>query len=342
MTLQTRTVGKAAKVTPAYRYRIGADENGLGPRLGPMLTTAVLAEVSDAGHATIERKARGGMKKRLGDSKALVSHGDIALAEAWARVLVEHTKAIAPTSISQIVDALTLEDVDQLKQRCPSHVAGQCWHESGEGFEAGDELLKEVRKDLKKLEASGVRILGVRSAIVCTKHLNDLLGVGINRYTADLHAMERLVLAFRERLEEDVFAVLGKVGGYTQYEAAFGPLNGRLCMVLEERRQRSSYRFPGVGELAFVMDADDSDRLVSIASLVGKYLREVLMARIVRHYQVSLPELENVSGYHDPVTKQFVDATRLVRRKQRIPDDCFERRSMASASASGLATLPSV
>lgn len=324
-----------SRTVPGYRFRIGADENGLGPRLGPMLTTAVLAEVSDAGHTTIERKARGGMKKRLGDSKALVSHGDIALAEAWARVLVQHTGSADPQSVRDIVDAVSLEGVDQLKQRCPSHVTGQCWTEVGEVFEAGEVLLKEVRKDLKKLEASGVRIIGVRSAIVCTKHLNDLLGVGVNRYTADLHAMERLVLAFRDRVKEDVFAVLGKVGGYTQYEPAFGPLNGRLCVVMEERRQRSSYRFPGVGELSFVMDADASDRLVSIASLVGKYLREVLMARIVRHYQISLPELQNVSGYHDPVTKQFVDATRLVRRKQRIPDDCFERRSMSSALTTG-------
>lgn len=328
MTAAAATAPK--KVVPSYRFRIGADENGLGPRLGPMLTTAVLAEVSDAGHTTIERKARGGMKKRLGDSKALVSHGDIALAEAWARVLVRHTGSAEPRSVRDIVDAVSLEGVEQLKQRCPPHVSGQCWHEAGEAFEAGDELLKEVRKDLKKLEAGGVRIVGVRSAIVCTKHLNDLLGVGVNRYTADLHAMERLVLGFRDSVNEDVFAVLGKVGGYTQYEPAFGPLNGRLCMVMEERRQRSTYRFPGVGELSFVMDADASDRLVSIASLVGKYLREVLMARIVRHYQISLPDLANVSGYHDPITKQFVDATRLVRRKQRIPDDCFERRSMSS------------
>jgi len=32
-------------------FRIGADENGLGPRLGPMVVTAVLAEVTEAGEA---------------------------------------------------------------------------------------------------------------------------------------------------------------------------------------------------------------------------------------------------------------------------------------------------
>lgn len=312
----------------AFKYRIGADENGLGPRLGPMLTTAVLARVDDRGHATVQRKARGTMGKRLGDSKALVAHGDVALAEAWARVLVERTTQTRPKTVGDLVSALSLEDHAGLRSRCPSHVEAQCWGEKGEAFTADDKLMSLVNKDVDKLAATGVEIQGVRSAIVCTKHLNEHVDGGRSRFTVDLHAMERLVLDFRDRVGEDVLAVLGKVGGFTQYEPAFGPLGGRLCMVLEEKKKRSTYRFPGVGELSFVMDADDSDRLVSLASLVGKYLREALMARIVRHYREHEPELPDASGYHDPVTTRFVDGTRLVRKKRKVPDDCFERRSI--------------
>ena len=314
----------------AYRFRIGADENGLGPRLGPMLTTGVLAEVDEQGHAMIERKARGKMKSRLGDSKALVAHGDVALAEAWTRVLVERTTGSAPKTVREIVELLSLDPHEDLKKRCPDHVAGQCWNELEERFEADDKLLKDVRKDVQKLADKGVKITALKSAIVCTKHLNEKLDQGKNRYAVDLHAMEQLVLSFRELAQEDVFAVLGKVGGFTQYEAAFGPLGGRLCMVIEEARKRSTYRFPGVGELSFVMDADANDKLVSIASLVGKYLREALMARIVRHYRVHDASLPDASGYHDPVTTSFVDATRLLRKKHKVPSDCFERRSMSS------------
>lgn len=313
---------------PPYRYRIGADENGLGPRLGPMLTTAVLAEVDDKGHSTVGRKARGGMQQRLGDSKVLVSHGDIDLAEAWTRVLVEQTTGTSPTTVRELVGALSLEPESALRKRCPSHVEGQCWHEEDETLAADPLLLKQVRKDVLKLASGGVRITSVRSVISCTKHLNDEVDAGRSRYAVDLHAMERLVLSLRERCDDDVLAILGKVGGYTQYERAFGPLAGRLCTTVEEKRPRSTYRFPGVGELSFVMDADASDRLVSIASLVGKYLREVLMARIVRHYRVHSPDLPDASGYHDPVTARFVDATSLVRKKRKIPDDCFERRSV--------------
>jgi ribonuclease HII len=65
--------------------------------------------------------------------------------------------------------------------------------------------------------------------------------------------------------------------------------------------------------------------LVMLASLVGKYIRELLMARVARFYDGEEPEAGHVSGYHDPRTDRWVDATRQRRRALRIVDDCFER-----------------
>ena len=65
--------------------------------------------------------------------------------------------------------------------------------------------------------------------------------------------------------------------------------------------------------------------LVALASLVGKYLRELTMERIYRYYAKALPGLTRASGYHDPVTARFVEATRLVRAERAIGDECFER-----------------
>jgi ribonuclease HII len=309
------------------RYRIGADENGLGPRLGPMLVTGVLAEVDERGHKTVEKKARGKMKARIGDSKDLMKHGDVAVGEAWARVLVERAGHDA-SSPDALVRALALDAVDVLTTRCPDHVRHQCWGHTSEPFVAEAALIKDVRKDLAKLEASGVRLVAAKSAIVCAKHLNAEIDKGLSRFHVDLHHMERLVMTFRERAGADVLAVCGKVGGLMKYEPAFGPLGGRLLSVLSEKREKSAYFFPGVGEIRFVMDADAGDRLVSIASLVGKYMRELLMARIVHHYRGDDPELPDASGYHDPVTEIFVERTALVRKKRKVPGDCFERRSL--------------
>ncbi|MEO7330139.1 MAG: hypothetical protein ABI193_16310, partial [Minicystis sp.] len=55
------------------RFRIGADENGLGPRLGPMVVTAVLARTERGGAALAGKKARGALSERLGDSKQMIA-----------------------------------------------------------------------------------------------------------------------------------------------------------------------------------------------------------------------------------------------------------------------------
>ena len=322
----------------AVGWFIGADENGLGPRLGPMVVTAVLAQAEPGAEAIIGRKPRGGLARRLGDSKGLVSHGDIALGVAWTRALVErgaakHTHA---GSVDELVRAVCLDDHEILTAPCPSHVHSQCWSTEGEAFvdaEAMGDTLKRVRGDLDRLAKRGLRIVAVRSVIACTRRLNEAVARGQSRFVVDLHAMERLVLAMREMAGETLVAECGKVGGFGQYGKVFGPLGGRLHAVLEEGRARSAYHFPGIGQIAFVRDSDDSNILVGMASIVGKYLREVLMSRIVRHYQRHDAELPAVSGYHDPVTDTFVVATESLRRRRRIPATCFERDKLGDDRA---------
>jgi hypothetical protein len=68
-----------------------------------------------------------------------------------------------------------------------------------------------------------------------------------------------------------------------------------------------------------------------LASLIGKYVREILMDRIAGFYRRELndPKLAP-SGYHDPVTAKFVVQTAKVRRRLSIVKDCFERRPAES------------
>lgn len=307
------------------RFRIGADENGLGPRLGPMVVTAVMARVTPEGERMASRKPRGSLAERLGDSKAMIAHGDVALGEAWARALVRRSKRAVATP-DDLVHAIAADDRATLRAPCPDHVGPQCWSSRGEAFSAPEALVDKVAADLDRLAEKGIDLVAVRSVILCARRMNDGLDAGKSRFTLDLHAMERLILDLRAEAGAEVTAVCGKVGGFGKYERAFGPLAGRLCSVLEEGRPRSAYQFPGVGEIAFVRDGDATDLCIAMASMVGKWLREVLMARVVRFYRDDQPELPDASGYYDPVTASFMEATKLVREKRAIPDGCFERR----------------
>lgn len=318
----------------AMAFRIGVDENGLGPRLGPMIVTAVLAEVTEEGARVAGRKPRGRLGEVLGDSKAMVAHGDVSLGEAWARALARRGCGRGPAaeaaSVDDLVHGFAVDDATELRRHCSHHGEKMCWSSEHEGFEADGDAVAELSGHLDKLAKKGVTVRAVRSVIVCTKRLNDHFDASRSRFVVDLHAMERLVLSLREHAGADVDAVCGKVGGIGNYVDFFGPLGGRLFMELERSRKRSAYHFPGVGQLAFVVDADDSDLLVGLASMVGKWLREVLMDRIARN--LAGPEAA-VSGYYNAKTTQFIESTALVRKRRKIPDDCFDRKTLAGGDA---------
>lgn len=299
---------------------VGVDENGLGARLGPLVVTAVLAEVTPAGKRVLCRPPRGQMRRDLDDSKRLVRHGSVSLGEAWARVLT-HDRCPNPGALFA---ELSIENASSLTAHCPRHIEMQCWGTEGESFESAPEVRRRISRHLTKLAERGVRIVRVAVATLCTQRLNRARREGKNRFWSDLHAMEALLIEMRREAARDIVAVCGKVGQMKEYERFFGPLSGYLRSELSLAPHRSSYYFHGLGEVHFVQDADAREPLVMLASLVGKYVRELLMGRIAR-FAGDPGEGAMVSGYHDPRTSAWVRATEPLRRKLRVVDDCFER-----------------
>jgi ribonuclease HII len=318
--------------------RIGIDENGLGPRLGPLVVTAVVASVDGEGHKRVQSRPRGALRTRLGDSKRLVAYGDSALGEAWARAIARRMGQKEALEPDELVRVLSLDGAEALRAPCPGDHIEQCWGTSGESFVAEPKLLADVERDLAKLDGQGIRVIRAACVVTCTRRLNEGIARGLTRFHVDLHAMERLALDARARAPADVIATCGKVGGFDRYPAAFGPMNGRLHAIAAEGRALSEYSVPGLGSIAFVRDAEDRHLLVGMASLVGKWVRDLLMARIVRYHRglsPHLPDLPNASGYHDPVTTRFIQATSLARKKRALPDDCFERRAFGDSLGPG-------
>ncbi|MDB5213183.1 MAG: hypothetical protein JWO86_1110 [Myxococcaceae bacterium] len=313
----------------------------MGPRLGPLIVTGVLATVDDAGAKLVSSRPRGAVAKRIGDSKKLVAFDDSALGEAWARAIVARSGigTSAPRTPGELLGAIAIDGETTLQAPCPSHHVDLCWSTEGESFIATDEMVAACAKDLDRLAAKGVVIRRARVAIVCTKRLNDAVDRGLSRFDVDLHTMERLTLDARDEARDEVYALCGKVGGFDFYGARFGPLAGYLHTVLLESRARSEYQVPGVGRLAFVRDGDDTHLIIGLASLVGKWARDHLMRRVVRYHRThgaarGGAELAEASGYHDPVTTQFIRASALTRKDRRIEPTCFERAALYPTSSS--------
>lgn len=304
--------------------RVGVDENGLGAQLGPLIVTAVVADVTDQGARFLEKKLPESLRRDLDDSKALVSCHDVSLGEAWARTVDGGLSARPAKNPAQLLRRIVRESEASLRKDCPRQNEAQCWSTRRERFVATDAQLTRLQKHLETLRQRGVALRSARTEVICSARLNALRRNGIHRFTADLHAMERLLLDIRRREKAPLLAVCGKVGGIGQYGRFFGPLSHRLHSTLCESRGQSIYHFPRLGEVRFVRNADAIDPLVMLASLVGKYVRELLMARVSRFYPDAIAATPP-SGYHDPITARFIEASAQRRRKLEVVSDCFLR-----------------
>jgi ribonuclease HII len=309
---------------PGAELCAGLDENGLGPLLGPLVVTAVtaIAETPRAAKLLLG-PPRGKLATLAGDSKRLVRFGDSDLGRLWAKALAA-SNAPGPLFRTPLLESILLDPMREQTRMCPAPHERQCWNlrpSAGEGDD--DAAFDAIAGALLALAKKGAHITRVQSVVVCTKRLNLAKAAGKTRLDCDLLAMERLMLA-APRAERATF-VCGKVGGLMRYRPVLQLLGERPMVTLREAREESAYKVEGLGHVRFLKDAEDQCLLVSLASLVGKWVRDTLMRGIVRYHQEVDATLPNVSGYHDPITLDFVRRTEPQRLLRVLPDTCFLR-----------------
>jgi ribonuclease HII len=307
--------------------QIGIDENGLGPRLGPMVVTAVRLELDGARVPDAAAFTAATTQAGIADSKAACAFGAMGAIEARVLAFLAGHLGCRPSTFTELVGALAHEDEASLRRDCPEGEAPvACFADPvplpafGAGPSAKDHDAATALRD------AGVTLRAARVGLVCAKRMNVGKRAGQSRFDLDLGLMVALAGALRDAAADGraVAAYCGKVGGRMRYASALEPLSP-LVAIMDETRGRSSYRVPGFGEMHFVMDGDATEPAIGLASLVGKYVRELWMHRLNRYWLGAVPDATAASGYHDPVTARLVEATALVRRERGVPNECFER-----------------
>ncbi|MEO0325805.1 MAG: hypothetical protein AAF447_22830 [Myxococcota bacterium] len=299
---------------------VGVDENGMGPRLGPLVATAVSLELRRYEPGRLRRR---GNALRVGDSKRFGAFGRMAELEGLTLALAERELGRPVRDADALLDALSLDGAAGRRAPCPGGTStAQCWTPLALPAFGGD--AEEGRARLARLEGRALRVRRVRTTWACAGTLNAAMAEGIGKLDVDLRLFERLLLDARAALGGPLDARCGMIGGLRHYVPRFHRL--QEAVVLREGRGVSRYRVPALGTVSFEVKADDRHLPVGLASMVGKVVRELAMRRIVSHYQALDGSLRTASGYHDPVTRAFVDATATHRRRLRIAEGCFERR----------------
>jgi hypothetical protein len=166
--------------------------------------------------------------------------------------------------------------------------------------------------------------------IVCTPAFNDLLdhwgskGAVLGRCLGQL-------LAWRPDPDETASLryFIDKHGGRNHYASMLqNAIGDGMVIAEEEGAKRSVYRVLGLNRdvrLTFEPRADVAHFCVALASMVSKYLRELLMSEFNRFWQTHVPDLKPTAGYPGDAAR-FYAAIRPAAERLGIPERGLWRR----------------
>lgn len=301
---------------------IGLDENGLGPVLGPLVVTAVAFEAASYDPETFWSLK--GPDLPAGDSKVVFTRRNPGAGERavrrWLSLL-----GVTQTSHAQLMEQLSVPlpgglpcPVGGISRPClPDVGALPAWSKAGDdGISLGI---------WNRFDAAGIGAVAACCHAACPGWLNLVTSRdGVNKFELDFRLMIGLIEKIAEGRDGDLLAICGKVGSTKSYGRWLDAAGHADHRVVSEEREASDYVLPGVGRVRFERDADSSHLPVAVASMIGKYVRELAMLNL----NAALGRHENpVSGYRDPVTARFVTESSGMRTTIGLEDRCFARTS---------------
>jgi ribonuclease HII len=318
------------------RWIVGIDEAGYGPNLGPLVMTAVALrapdDLADANLWRLLKKAvrrstsKDARRPMIDDSKAVYSTakgiGDLELG-VLATVL--NTLVSEPT-LSGCLELLARDALEDLhlenwyvgQRRLPVRVDSVRCARAAERF--GREC-SEHRLEWRF----------ARSSIVCPARFNAWLdhwgskGAILGQALAPLLRMVRVV----DDTDEPIDIRIDKHGGRNRYAALLQDAIGDgMVICLEESADLSRYRVLGLEReiaVTFQPRADSEHFCVALASMVSKYIRELLMMDFNDFWTAAVPGLKPTAGYPGD-SSRFYEDIRPAALKLQIPQTALWRR----------------
>ncbi len=254
------------------------------------------------------------MRARLGDSKKLVAHGNTASANGPRRRAQDGARRAREPRGARARFSLARSPRDVLRAPCPSAHAEQCWSAEGETFVADEGLVRRTVARDQQLGARSARDRGScawrsRSsrAQKLERRIDERADLGRKArhdrpspaHGANWH--RRCLRALRGRRDRHLRAGGGRSAAYLPATVSANRLSAATKR--RARKRSASIRCRAWAASPSCATPTTTTCYVSMASLVGKWVRDLLMARVVRYHRADDPGLPATpAGYHDPVT----------------------------------------
>ncbi len=175
------------------------------------------------------------------------------------------------------------------------------------------------------MAATGARLVHLSSYCLDAGYYNSLVERMKNKSQVLFVTTTRLLQGLMDRFrDEDLHIRIDRQGGRVHYREhllrSFGQME---LQIVEESERRSPYVLRGRSRsvhLSFEIGADERHLPVSLASMVSKYIRELLMECMNGYFAAMNPDLKPTAGY-------WTDGLRFLADLQRcVPDLQIDRQ----------------
>jgi ribonuclease HII len=285
----------------------GIDEAGYGPILGPLVISSSIFSIpddlvgADLWHV-LRRSVVDKRKQRAG--RLLVSDSKKA-----------YSKALGISHLQRTVLAF-LRCIDEQPARlgelmmivCPDlteRLACYPWYSEAANYRiTADEkditLASHVLRN--DLVSGGIEFLSLRSCCLDVAYYNRMVAAVKNKAEVLFSATAQLIkYAYDDFGADELQVVVDRQGGRVRYRRSLQRMFPDMELrILCESANTSSYELKERARkmrLHFVVGADERFLPVSLASMVSKYLRELLVANINRYFKGFHAGLRPTAGY---------------------------------------------
>lgn len=311
---------------------VGIDEAGFGPLLGPLVVSSAafyvpsehlqadLWELLKHSVSQTNKQAKG--RLLITDSKK--AHTKSAGIKHLSRTSLAlcTAKGVCPETLSALIGLLD--------PSCAVRLKDYPWYanldEQSLSFDAADIGIAAnvLRHDMNQ---HGLSFLGFQSRCLDVAYYNHQVGIVRNKsnvlFTETCWLLQQAMQFDRQ---EDLQVVVDRQGGRVHYrESLLRMFPGMDLSILRETEQMSSYEIKETHRkirLHFVVKADARCMPVSLASMVSKYVRELLMMRLNEYFIRFCPTLKPTAGY-------WQDGQRFVKDlEQQIPEQMPDKERL--------------